>query len=111
MNDPLSLAGALSMGFLLGVFFFGGLWWTIRRGMASNQAALWFLGSMLLRTAGVLLGFYFVSADDWHKLLACLLGFVIARFVIARRVRRAQQPQSLALAEDRQINQETDHAP
>ncbi|MHB8921276.1 MAG: N-ATPase subunit AtpR [Halothiobacillus sp.] len=107
MNESLTLAGALSMGFLLGVFFFGGLWWTIRRGMTSNQPALWFLGSMLLRTAGVLLGFYFVSAGDWRKLLACLLGFVIARFVIARRVRRVQQPQTLAEAN----NQKIDHAP
>ena len=40
-----SLAGAL-----LGAFFFGGLWWTVQKGVASERPALWFLGSLLLRT-------------------------------------------------------------
>jgi len=35
-----------------------------------------------LRTGLVVAGFYFVSLGDWRKLLACLLGFIIARFAI-----------------------------
>ena len=37
-------------GALLGAFFFGGLWWTVQKGVTSEQPALWFLGSLLLRT-------------------------------------------------------------
>ncbi len=59
MNEPLSLASALVAGVLLGAIFFGGLWWTVRRGVSSGQVALWFLGSMLLRTCIVLAGFLF----------------------------------------------------
>ena len=38
-------------GALLGVFFFGGLWWTVQKGVASERPAFWFLGSLLVRTA------------------------------------------------------------
>ncbi len=78
----LVLAGGA--GILLGVFFFGGLWWTVRRGLASKRPALWFLGSLLLRTAIVLTGIYLVSGGRWDGLLACLAGFVIARFIVTR---------------------------
>ena len=67
MNEPLSLASALVAGVLLGAIFFGGLWWTVRRGVSSKRVALWFLGSMLLRTCIALLGFYFVAGGRLGK--------------------------------------------
>ena len=82
MNDPLPLLLAGAAGLLLGAIFFGGLWWTVRKGLSSRQPALWFLGSMLLRVGIALAGFYFVGRGDWRRLLACLLGFVIARFIV-----------------------------
>ena len=96
MNEALSLAFALVAGILLGAIFFGGLWWTVRQGVSSRQPALWFLGSMLLRTGIVLLGFYFVLGGNWQRLLAGLLGFVIARLIVTRLTRVAQQPSQLA---------------
>ena len=73
---------ALFVGVMLGALFFGGLWWTIRRGISSEWAAVWFLGSLLLRTAITLAGFYFVSRGDWRRLVACLLGFLISRLLV-----------------------------
>ena len=84
MNETLSLAPALAAGGVLGTIFFGGLWWTIRRGVSSKQTALWFFCSLLLRMSIALAGFYFVSAGHWNRLLACLLGFIIARFIVTR---------------------------
>ena len=84
MNETLSLAPALAAGGVLGTIFFGGLWWTVRRGVSSKQTALWFFGSLLLRMSIALAGFYFVSAGHWNRLLACLLGFIIARFIVTR---------------------------
>ena len=52
------LVGAGAVGLVLGAVFFGGLWWTVRKGVASPRPALWFVGSMLLRTGVVLAGFY-----------------------------------------------------
>jgi F1F0 ATPase subunit 2 len=76
------LALALLAGGVLGAIFFGGLWWTVRVGISSKWTAVLFLGSLLLRTAIVLAGFYFVSQGDWRKVLACLFGFLIARFLV-----------------------------
>jgi len=91
MNEALILAAALIAGIALGAFFFGGLWWTVRKGVASERAALWFLGSMLIRTSVVLLGFYFVLGDNWQRLVAGLLGFVIARIIVTRLTRVAER--------------------
>lgn len=84
MNDPFILVLAWLAGLLLGAVFFGGLWWTVRRGVASARPAVWFLVSLLLRLAIVLAGFYFVGQGDWRRLVACLVGFVIVRIFIAR---------------------------
>jgi len=86
MNELLTLALALVAGVLLSALFFGGLWWTVRKGVSSKQPGPWFLGSLLLRTGIILAGFYFVSGGNWERLLACLLGFVIARFIVTRLI-------------------------
>lgn len=83
---------ALAAGLLLGAIFFGGLWWTVRKGFSSPQPALWILGSLLLRTGTVLAGFYFVAGGHWERLLVCLLGFVIARLIAIRLSRAAEEP-------------------
>ena len=79
-----SLIFSLTLGVALGLFFFGGLWWTVQKGLASSRPALWFMSSLLLRSAMVLCGFYFVADSDWKRLAACLLGFIIARFIAIR---------------------------
>lgn len=81
-----TLTLALLAGMALGVFFFAGLWWTVRKGLVAANPALWFLGSFLLRTAVVLAGFYGVGANDWRRLLAALAGFVLARVLLTRQL-------------------------
>ncbi len=87
MNESLTLLFALLAGDLLGILFFGGLWWTVRKGVSAKRPALWFVGSLILRTVIVLAGFYFVSNSHLERLLACLLGFFIARFIVMRLTR------------------------
>jgi F1F0 ATPase subunit 2 len=89
MSDFLPFALALIAGLLLGVFFFGGLWWTVQKGVASRTPALWFLGSLLLRTFVILAGFYFAAQGHWSRLAACLIGFVIARVIVVKRFSQA----------------------
>jgi len=84
MNESVSLAGALGTGIVLGTMFFGGLWWTVRQGVSAERPALWFLGSLLVRTGIVLAGFYVVAAGHWERLLLCLLGFIIAHVIVTR---------------------------
>jgi F1F0 ATPase subunit 2 len=87
MNNFLLLALALVAGLVLGAIFFGGLWWTVRKGISSKSPALWFLGSMLLRMGIVLAGFNFIGRGDWQRLVVCLLGFIIARIIVMRLTR------------------------
>jgi len=87
MNNFLFLALAWSAGFLLGTIFFGGLWWTVHKGIFSTRPAFWFIGSRLLRMSVVLVGFYFVGRGDWQRLVACLIGFILARLIVMRLTR------------------------
>lgn len=84
MSEALILAWGLVAGMLLGFFFFGGLWWTVRKGVSLERPALFFLGSLLLRTAVTVAGFYFVGDGHWQRLVATLLGFAIGRTIIVR---------------------------
>lgn len=74
-------------GLVLGAFFFGGLWWTVRRAMTSPRPALLFFTSLLLRMVLTLLGFYLVAGGQWQRLLLCLFGFVLARPLVTRWTR------------------------
>jgi F1F0 ATPase subunit 2 len=98
MIEILSLMLALIAGVSLGAIFFGGLWWTVHKAFSSNQPALWFFGSILLRTSIALAGFYFIARGHWERLLVCLLGFVGARLIVTRLTRTAQRPTSRAQA-------------
>ena len=84
MSEVLKVGVATLGGLALGAFFFIGLWWTVRRGVASAQPAVIFLGSMLLRTLVVLVGFYFLSGGDWRNLAGSLVGFILARLLVTR---------------------------
>jgi F1F0 ATPase subunit 2 len=105
VSDSPALAVALLAGAMLGVFFFGGLWWSVQRGVSSERPGLWFFGSLLLRNIMTLAGFYFVSQGHWSRLMTCLLGFMLARVIVVRRLGRPlTEPQS-------QLDKETVDAP
>lgn len=91
MNKTLILALSGVAGLVLGAIFFGGLWWTIRKAMASEKPALWFLGSLLLRMSVALGGFYFVSGGDLKRMLLCVLGFFAARLLVTRLTQTPQE--------------------
>ncbi|MEO7336534.1 MAG: ATP synthase subunit I [Caldimonas sp.] len=79
------LAG--SAGAVLGAFFFGSLWWTVRRTLVTGRSALWHVGGMLLRMGVTLLGFHAVGSGQWQRLVACLAGFIVARALVLRMTR------------------------
>lgn len=91
LNSLLPLLYPLVVGVALGAFFFGGLWWTIRRGLTSERVALWFLVSWFMRTGIVVAGFYFISDGQWQRLLASLIGFIIGRVLVSALTKRSCQ--------------------
>ena len=84
MNETVTLVSAGVAGLFLGGFFFGGLWWTVRKGVSAKRPALLFLVSLVLRIVATVAGFAVVGDGHWQRLLVCLLGFVIARFMVTR---------------------------
>jgi F1F0 ATPase subunit 2 len=104
MNEALHLMPALVAGILLGAIFFGGLWWTVQKGISSKWSALWFFGSLLLRTSVALGGFYFIARGHWERLVACFLGFILARLIVTWLTRPPEESQTRPV-------QEVRHAP
>jgi F1F0 ATPase subunit 2 len=86
MGVPYMLMAFLA-GMGAGVFYFGGLWWTVRRLPSVRQPALLTLGSFFVRTGLSLAAFYFASGGHWERILASLLGFMIMRGFLVRRMR------------------------
>ena len=82
----LSALGGSCVGFL----FFGGLLWTIRRGLSSRRPALFFLAGYMLRMTGALFSFYWISSGLWERLIACLIGFVSVRFLFTFSVKNSE---------------------
>ncbi|WP_232370928.1 ATP synthase subunit I [Desulfogranum marinum] len=99
MSETLTVLLVIVAGFILGLLFFGGLWWTVNRGLSSRRPTLWFMGSFVLRTAIVLAGLYLVAGDDWQRLLLCLFGFIIARAIVRRYTDRQPNQQCLPAKE------------
>ncbi len=83
--------GGFLVSFLIGIgigsFYFYGLWWTTRKLPTVNQPGLWTFASFLLRTGVSLVAFYHSMQGQWQRMLVSLLGFLIARALIARRLR------------------------
>jgi len=66
----------------LGVLYFGGLWLTVTALPTSRHPAVLFLGSFVLRMAATLAGFYLLMNGRWERAIACMLGFLVVRFVL-----------------------------
>jgi F1F0 ATPase subunit 2 len=83
----LRLAFDMMGGTLLGVFFYGGLWLTVRRLPTTRHPMALTLGSLLLRMALTLAGFFLVTGGRWQNAVASLVGFTAARlFLVNRRM-------------------------
>ena len=89
MSDIGAIIGAFAMGMFLGALFFGGLWWTVHRGLTAAHPALWFGVSALTRMAIIVSGLYYVARAGWPSLVAGLCGILIARVAATRLTRVA----------------------
>ncbi|MEI6054455.1 MAG: ATP synthase subunit I [Lentisphaerota bacterium] len=84
MNEVAFIILSAICGLILGLFFFGGLWWTIKTSITSKHPALLMLSSLIIRICVVLVGFYYVSQGSWKRILGCLTGFIAAKFIVTR---------------------------
>lgn len=69
-------------GVALGIIFFGGLWFTVKKSINAKLPALLLSGSLFFRIAVTMLGFYLIGAGNWQRIVLCFLGFMTARFLV-----------------------------
>jgi F1F0 ATPase subunit 2 len=70
----------------IGLFHFGGLWWTVQRMNHIRNSAYGFVLSFFIRT-GISVGlFYLIFDGRWEKLLAALAGFLAVRYIMVRKI-------------------------
>lgn len=79
------------LGLGLGVFYFAGLWLTVKRLARADFSALLFSVSFLLRTGLTLAGFYLLMLGSWQRLLVALVGFIVARMLLTRIIALPQR--------------------
>jgi len=82
--DYLFVVLAFTAGILLGIFYFGSLWFVVKKLPESRRPVLLVIGSFVLRLSVTLLGFYLVFGGVWQRILACLIGFIVARTYLIR---------------------------
>lgn len=81
MNETIGMSLAIVTGLILGVFFYGGLYITVKIGLKAKIPALVFIGSFIVRTAVTLTGFMWVSQGKPLRLLAVFAGFLTIRLI------------------------------
>jgi len=74
---------SLAAGVLLGGFFYGGLWLTVRMLLATRHSVLLTICSFWGRTLVTLAGFFFAMNGKWQNAFACLAGFGFGRVVVS----------------------------
>jgi F1F0 ATPase subunit 2 len=87
LSEIFGLSIAMVFGLGLGLFYFAGLWLTVRAVSKVTQPMLLTLGSFLGRTVITLVGFYFLIGAGWQQLVAGLAGFLLARTILVKRWR------------------------
>jgi F1F0 ATPase subunit 2 len=73
-------------GIGLGGVYFAGLWETVRRLPDVEKPARRMALSFALRMALALSGFYFVMQGEWERLASAMVGFLLMRELILRRL-------------------------
>lgn len=74
-------------GVVLGLVFFGGLYWSVQKLSTVKHPGLLMMASLLLRMGVLLTGLYFLMAGEIKNLLAAVAGVMLMKFVMIARVR------------------------
>lgn len=87
MINALHFLLALALGTILGLFYFGGLWLTVKQLPKTRHPIRLVLGSLLGRLGMTIACFALVMDGHWERLLVCLLAFLAVRNWMVRRSR------------------------
>lgn len=72
------------LGIILGIFYFGGLWLTVKQLAGANRPALLFVSSFMVRILIFTAGFYYAVTTGILQALICIVSFLITRKVFLK---------------------------
>lgn len=85
MSVDVTLWGlAFLWGAVLGLFYFGGLWLTLKMMKRKERPKRWLALSYILRVTGALVGFWVVVQKDPCAFLFTFLAFFAVRIILTR---------------------------
>jgi len=77
----------LFIGLGLGLFYFGGLWLTIKNMNQVRSPIILTLGSYILRIAAVIFVLIYIARQgEWGNILILLVGFIVSRIFLSRMI-------------------------
>ncbi|MCK9275431.1 MAG: ATP synthase subunit I [Syntrophales bacterium] len=92
MNDiAVRIVFSFFMGVCIGLFFFGGLWWTVRRIAKAGRPSFLIIVSFALRAGLALFVIYLIAGGQLEKTLSALSGLIAARILMIRHMGRIMQ--------------------
>ena len=89
--DWLLIGLTLAAGMILGGLYLFGLWWTVRQVTTTGKRSLLLL-SFVVRAGLLLTGLWYLSTFGTQALIASLLGFLLARWIVTRIVGTGVEP-------------------
>jgi F1F0 ATPase subunit 2 len=93
MSAVIAVAVGLAVGVVLGLVFFGGLWWTTQRLAGSAQPGILVSVSLLVRVAVLAAGLFLLAQVGSAALLAAVLGLLVTRIGLTRLAMNGRLPQ------------------
>jgi F1F0 ATPase subunit 2 len=93
MSAVITLAAGLVAGVVLGLVFFGGLWWTTQRLATSSRPAILVSVSLLVRVAVLAAGLLLLAQVGSGALLVAALGLLATRIGLTRLAVNGRLPQ------------------
>ena len=95
-SSGMQLCVSAVAGLLLGSFYFGGLWLTVRKLPGFGNPGILILGSFVVRLLVTMCGMYLVMDGKWERLVTCLAGFLLMRIVLTRLLGPARSESRLS---------------
>ncbi|MDW7772187.1 MAG: ATP synthase subunit I [Desulfobulbaceae bacterium] len=90
MSSQAVMAGVI-YGTLLGLFYFGGLWWTVRRVRKVRRSGRFLLLSFVGRSLAAMLCFWVVLQQGPVMFAAAVVSFFLLRTAITALLGRPEQ--------------------
>ena len=84
MNHAVDFIWPALAGIGIGLFFYGGLWFTVARIAAGARPWVWVGASFIIRTAVALGGLWWIGQGNAARIIVCLGAFIVARPLVVR---------------------------